>query len=169
MYFYRIIEYASFVYLDANTRTLVRKALSVPHVLDNLGTTSEQMISIISRFKSDDYARMDAVLKETVHPSVLWKEIDHNRNTYSSTLSFDGGFSILPIISTDCKESEFTPTALTTFVKNIREIRNALSHGKDQKTSNVIQPSVHNFKILRPWVSLICAAAGEVILYRDAL
>lgn len=48
-----------------------------------------------------------------------------------------------------------------------RKIRNALSHGKDQETTGVIRPTPKNVNLFQPWVHLISAAAGEVVLYKD--
>ena len=62
-----------------------------------------------------------------------------------------------------------TSSALDMFQRSIREIRNALSHGWDRKQMLFIHPTRHNFERLQPWVALICAAAGEVMLYRDTL
>lgn len=52
--------------------------------------------------------------------------------------------------------------------RSLRDIRNALSHGRDQRTSSVIVPSSRNLHYLQPWVNLIAVVAGEVVLYKDA-
>jgi len=92
LYYYRIIEYASVVYLDAQTRSLVRRTLASPHALNDINTLAEDIISTLSRYNQDDYSRMRALLKETVNPSILWKEIERNLPIHSNQISLMEAF-----------------------------------------------------------------------------
>jgi hypothetical protein len=117
----------------------------------------------------DEVPRFDSLLREALDPKLLWREIENNLAAFTTKVTFKGGFTIDPITSIGSSESHFLPQGITVFSKTVREIRNALSHGRDQKTSTVIAPTTSNFGRLQPWVSLMAVAAGEVILYYDVL
>lgn len=169
LYCFRIIEYASTLHLDNNARLAIRRALAAPNVLDDLVGATDNVLAAIQKSKLDDYQKFDAVLRETVDPPLLWREISQNINAFATETRFDGGFSVGPLIAHGGREVDFAAQNFIPLAKALREIRNALAHGKDQKTSAVILPTTRNFDRLRPWASLISVAAGEVLLYRKIL
>ena len=108
-----------------------------------------------------------AILKDAVDSRMLWREIARNLESFTSDIKFDGNFVVPALVSKQGGgEADFLNRGIESFASTVREIRNALSHGKDQKTSDVILPTVRNFERLQPWVSLMCVAAGQVMLYR---
>lgn len=171
IYCYRIIEYASFSYLDATTRTAVRKILSAPNALDDIAGVSDRVVNAIPRSQSaqQETQRVEAMLHETVDPALLWREVSLNLPAFISDTKFDGGYEVKAIARAGWSEADYVLKGIETFASTTRGIRNALSHGRDQRTAAVIAPTTRNFERLQPWVSLITVAAGEVILYRDTL
>lgn len=166
-YYYRIIEYASFFYLEGSARTSVRRILSAPEVMDDIGATTEKLMAAFQTSRLDDFAKFSQLIQDTIDPAILWREIKGNIPAFSKDFKFDGGFVLKAIISSTAKESTFLPKGLEVFTKAIRDIRNALSHGRDFKSSAVIMPTARNLKALQPWVHLIAVAAGQVVLYKD--
>lgn len=166
LYYYRIIEYSASLFIDQGNRIAMKRALAAPNALDDIDKISDEIMNISARMKMDEYARFEAMLKEAVPPSVLWKVVDKHRGYFSVEQIFDGGFKIDPIIGQNTKEEDYSTNAIMRFVRSIRDIRNALSHGKDQKTQSVILPTAHNIRSLAPWVTIIAHAAGELILHR---
>jgi hypothetical protein len=88
---------------------------------------------------------------------------------FTSPTTFDGGFVLDPLLPKNPTEDHFCHSGIPQFSRFIRDIRNALSHGRDIRTVSVIAPTHRNFSLLEPWVILMNVAAGEVILYEDAL
>jgi hypothetical protein len=166
LYYYRIIEYSASVYVDQGNRAALKRALSAPNALDDIDRISDEVMNITARIKMDEYARMEAMLKEYVAIQCLWGAIEKNRAYFAAEQVFEGGFIMPAIASEKMTINEFSPSACMTFVRSIKDIRNALSHGKDQKTQSVIIPTSHNLSLLQPWVVLIACAAGDLILYR---
>ncbi|HWW12409.1 MAG TPA: hypothetical protein VN018_07825 [Brevundimonas sp.] len=167
LYYYRIIEYASFFYLDQAAKAAVRKILASPHAATDVAGVTEKVMGAISESRLDEYAKFAAVIRDNVDIKILWREIEVNPDPFTQSIEFDGGYVLAPLIANGCREADFCVKGLENFTKAIRDIRNALSHGRDQKTAAVITPTVSNLKKLRPWVHLIAAAAGEVALYKD--
>ena len=74
---------------------------------------------------------------------------------------------LAPIVKVGWSEADFAVNGIATFSTAVRNIRNALSHGRDQRTTAVIAPTTHNFERLQPWTALMSVAAGEVMVYKD--
>jgi len=165
LYYFRIIEYVAFYHLDAQARTKMARLLSIPNPSGNAGFLTEKATEIIREAtKPDDYARFKATILDLVMPHHIEREAAVNPEYFSTEQIFDGGFKLKPFFS-DKKNSTIGPHGLDTFVTMLRDIRNALSHGRDQKSGQVILPTSANFNTLKPWVDLIATAAAEVVLY----
>lgn len=167
LYSYRIIEYAAAFYLDKKIKSSIHRILSSPYALDDSIKTTEQVLTELMENNMHDTQKIDGVIKDAVTLNILWEEISRNADTFCTSISFDGGFSIEPLIKKGWNQEDFATSGIFTFSKIIRCIRNALSHGMDQKTTKVITPTTHNFQRLQPWTSLISVAAGEVMIYKD--
>jgi hypothetical protein len=115
----------------------------------------------------DDYQKYEAVFRETVDASLLWREISLNLGAFTVQAKFDGGFTILPLMAANPREADFLVNGVGRVASVLRDIRNALSHGRDKRSTGVIAPTSRNFRRLGPWVSLVGVAAGEVILYHN--
>jgi len=165
LYYFRIIEYVAFYHLDAQARTKMARLLSIPNPSGNAGFLTEKATEIIREAtKPDDYARFKATILDLVMPHHIEREAAVNAEYFAAEQVFDGGFKLKPYFS-DVKNPTIGPHGLDTFVTMLRDIRNALSHGRDQKSGQVILPTSANFNTLKPWVDLIATAAAEVVLY----
>ena len=169
LYSYRIIEHSSLSYIDSNAKQSIRKILSAPNALDNLQAVTDLVVDAVQDSRMEDAQKILAVLRETVDPNLLWREIEKNPGAFSVETRFDGGFVLPQLISADGTKDDFIAKGLQNFCSAIRSIRNALAHGKDHRSSGVITPTTRNFDRLRPWTALISVAAGEVMVYRGVL
>jgi len=166
LYYYRIIEYSAAVYLDSSARTALRIALALPNALDDLTAVTESVVSAVQRMKMDEYARYETMLKEVVEPKLLWAELNRNMNAFTTEIQFDGGFKVGALLTATRAEADFGIQDVGNFAQRIRDIRNALSHGRDQKTGTTITPTTQNSERLQPWIGPIRLAASQVILYK---
>jgi hypothetical protein len=169
LYSYRIIEYISFSYVEASIRSSIRRSLSAPNALDDIAAITEKVINAMTETKVTDPQKFDAVIRAAVKPEILWPEIEQNVVVFSTETRFDGGLTIPPIAKPGWRFDDFATNGISAFAQAVRSIRNALSHGRDQRTTLVITPTPHNFQRLQPWAALMAVAAGEVVLYgRDS-
>ena len=113
--------------------------------------------------KQEDEQRIRHLLDDTVDRNQLWREIEKNLTLFNKETKFEGGFTLEPLINGGQKAENFD---LGKFGKHIKDIRNALSHGRDIRTQMVIIPTQKNFDLLQPWVTLMCVVAGQVILFK---
>lgn len=165
IHFYRIIEYAAFHYLDAGVKQKLRKILADPAICHDVNKAMESVISVVDPFKADDVPRFNSLLTTHVDAKLLWREIENNKVVFSENFTFDGGYVLKAIVSKDETESTFTTGGVGKFGNTIRQIRNALVHGRDQGTAGAISPTPRNMMQLAAWVNAIAVAAGQIVIY----
>jgi len=163
---YLILEYAAFFYIDDSVKRNVRKCLIDPTAIVDIDGLTQRLVEAIGEKMQEDQ-RIQHMLKNCVRPKLVWQEIEKNRNFFSSQQKFDGGFVLEPMITPQTSEKEFSANWELTFERKIRSIRNALSHGKEQRTLSTISPTTRNFQLLERWVPPIAVAAREVMVYRE--
>lgn len=139
----------------------------MPNALDDITAVTDSVVSAVQRMKTDDYVRYEMMLKEVIEPRDLWRELALNAGAFTSETVFDGGFKVAALFGKDRIEADFGVNDVGTFARTIRDIRNHLSHGRDQKTGTTIAPTTHNMMRLSPWVGPVRAAASQVIIYKD--
>ncbi len=164
--YFLILEYASFFYIKEDVKRAVKKHLSAPHATSNIDALTEQMLADLTQDQLDTHQKMDGLLARCVEPRLVWREMEKNRDYFSTLQTFDGGFTIEATLSKDATEKTFSSTFVTTFGAKIRSIRNAIAHGKEQRSLASIVPTTSNFSKLEPWVSAIAVASREVMIYR---
>jgi len=165
IFFYRIIEYAASHYVDASVRAKLSKVVSDPAISENVDRAIESILSAFDGSKAEDVNRFNRLIMSSVDPSVVWREIETNKEMFSKKLKFDGGFVLTPILSDKESATTFASGGLVKFANAVRQIRNVLVHGRDQNTATAITPTPRNMKLLSAWVNAIAAAAGEVVVY----
>ncbi|RTL97510.1 MAG: hypothetical protein EKK31_26975 [Hyphomicrobiales bacterium] len=165
MYAYRIIEHAAFFFVESGPKLAVRKALMMPHALDDIASTADAVLAAVRSSKSDEWSRFEGVVTKAVDPQILWGLIEVNIESFSKSETFDGGFELTPLVANVQSKDEFQNSGLRSFCSLARKIRNALSHGREEKNATVILPTKANYGKLRPWAALIERAAGEIVLY----
>jgi hypothetical protein len=129
----------------------------------------EQVVGAIHKSRIEDYQRIEALIQETLNVEILWREIALNMASFNAEVTFDGGYVLPPLLAKGSSMEQFASNGHEAFARKIRDLRNALSHGRDIKTAAVIPPTHRNFDLLSPWVGLIAAAAGQSILYNDVV
>jgi hypothetical protein len=168
LYAYQIVEYTSFYFVEESAKHALRKALARPHIHHELDGVIVEIMDSLSETKNWEGAKMQKLLKATVDPKIIWKMINENREYFSKPQDFDGGFRLRAVMSEKETEETFCHNWEGDFCKILRDIRNALSHGKEQTMSSVITPTVSNFEKFLPWVAVASLIAGEVMVYRSA-
>jgi hypothetical protein len=165
--YYRVIEYAAHHYVDATIRHKLKMIFADPMCGSDADKAIEMILDALDPGRADEVPRFNALLESAVDPSLVWREIDQNKASFTGQTKFDGDFILEPIISKSETEDTFRSGGLVKFGDSIRKIRNVLAHGRDQRTAKVITPSLRNLKLLRPWVNAVAVAAGEVVLYES--
>lgn len=164
LYFYQIIEYASFYYLKDDLAQQLTSVLVSPYTEGYIKTATQKIIDIMSGDKVHEIQKFTSVIKKYVDFEIVWKVIEPLKKDFSTELTFDGNLTIEKILNDNTTFNDFKTSADTILSKNLREIRNSLSHsGEDCMTSNIL-PTKKNLNKIRPWVSLISIVAKQVMI-----
>jgi hypothetical protein len=169
MLHFRIMEYASTSYAADLLRRRVTRSISRPDLRSNPAVVVDEILEILNGSDTktvDDHGRFMNTIKENVSATILWAEIEKDKELFSKKNSCDGGFSIEPLIDSTATFETFRVKGVEIFARQIREIRNVLSHGKDFPRDGVFRPTRRNLRLLRPWVTLMALASGEVVIGR---
>ncbi|WP_147393087.1 hypothetical protein [Paracoccus siganidrum] len=167
IYLFRIVENVSMSYASDTLRSKVKHLVSRPDVR---AKKSEIIDLICEAVNSSDTKVLDDFLKfertvGSISETVLWQEIDNNRDYFSSAQHFDGGYTLPALIGKNDTIDDFIAKGLSPVSRSMRDIRNALAHGKDLIKGGVILPTANNSMLLQPWVYLAQLAAGEVLAH----
>ena len=165
--YYRILEYAAAHHIEANIREQLRKLIISPDLRHDLTQSVEQIVGAMSATKLADSQRLQSLMRQ-VDSKLLWRDVNSNIAFFSKDTCFEGGYTMKAIVGSQETEANFCARGPSNLADAFRNIRNALTHGKDLESSGVIRPTLPNIEKFRPWVHLIATAAGEVVLYKDA-
>jgi hypothetical protein len=166
LYYYQIIERASYFYLGDSTKSKLNKLLNSPDIQNNTDIYIERITeAVLEEARADDESKVEKVTKSLCNPQNLWKEISSNIAFYSKPTPFDGGFTTNPIMPEGSDYDYFCSCWHPSLIHQIRHIRNALAHGREKTFGSVISPTRHNDQLLRPWVTIIRRVAEDIILY----
>lgn len=168
MLYFRIIEYVSLSYASEKVRRKVTRIISRPDFRADFISATNEIIELFNASDSkvvEDFQRFTFTVAECVDPKILWKEIEANKAAFSTDFVCDGGFCIKALVASGTEYEEFAkPPKLEQFARQMREIRNALSHGKDFPRDGVFRPTKRNLAALRPWAILAEIAAGDILV-----
>ena len=90
----------------------LRRILSAPNALDELGSLTERVLSTLSESSLDEYKRFEAVIKDLVSVGLLWDEISVNLGAFSSDILFEGGFTLPALIKVGWKTQDFAANGI---------------------------------------------------------
>lgn len=169
LYSYQMIEYSAYYYLDDEVKRTVRRAISRPHALHEIDNVVSDVIEAVSSFKQNDIQKIENLIRNIVSPRPVWRSIEADMDFFSEKTEFEGGYVAPSIARRDWKAADFETGWVPTLSSALRGIRNALSHGREQRMSQVIMPTTQNLSLLRHWVRPIAVVANEIMLYHEVL
>jgi hypothetical protein len=167
LYYYQILEYGAFYYLDDKSLKQVKRILASPQCTMAIDDCARQVMDLMIENKMSDEAKIVAIINQMVDPKEIWKELEPYKDYFSVDLVFDGGFSLPALVKADWEEGDFLAAWTPKFPDALRKIRNALVHAREMRMVNVISPTKANYDRLRPWIAPLSLAAMQVMLYRD--
>lgn len=167
VYNYQILEYAAHYMLADGIKGKLRRHLLQPHALDSVEEFIEDALDIVSERSMQEHLRIEALLRRAVNPKIIWHEIARNIAYFSKPTIFEGGFEVASIADAKWEVGDFEKNWPSSFAGAIRNIRNGLSHAKEQRMVNVIAPTKNNHVLLQNWVTLVSLAAAESMIYRS--
>ncbi len=172
LYYYMALEYASFYYLESDTKKEILKIFAEPNLLSNVEKYSKEILDKCVKYHENTEKRLENLLTNYCKVDVLWQEIDANKSFFCKKHVYEGGFTSEQLI-----REKFT---LTTFQENRKEkiakisdiltrMRNALVHGRDKKQISVIKPGKDNEQNIIGWLPIIRRITEQIIIYQEII
>lgn len=167
LYFYQIIEYASFYYLKDDLAQQLTSVLLSPYTEGYMKTATQKIIDIMSEDSMHVTQKFNSVIKKFAEPEIIWKVIESLKKDFSSDIIFDGNLTIKKIVKEESTIDDFKISWDTIISTNLRNIRNSISHsGEDCMTSNIL-PTRKNSNKIKPWISLVSIIAKQIMINRQ--
>jgi len=166
IYYYQIIEYATFYYIDLKTRAELLKIINNPDIQANADLYIPKILEAINvGARQEDETKLESVVRAACSLESLWKEMERNLSYFSTKQEFDGGFIIEPLIPENCTRDFFCGNWNPKVIHTLRYIRNALVHGREKRSFSVITPTKRNDLLIRPWTSIVQSVAEQVMIF----
>ncbi len=162
LYYYQIIEYAAFYYMNDKLLKEVTKILCAPETTIQPLMAARKILDSLSGNKTQDEAKIAQVIEELIDPVILWNEINANKSTFCQDVLFDGGFRLRPLLNENTSLDQFLKSWTPSFANSIRSIRNALVHSRESKQADSIAPTHQNYNRLLYWKSPLAAVAMQI-------
>ena len=169
IFYYQILEYASYYYLKSDIKDKLKTLLKQPDISYN---SEEYSKTIIEEFKNhyknnDDKAKLDMLISEHVLLKDVKIELENNIDFFSKEIEFEGGFKLNPIMKNELTGIEQLPeNTIKTIKENIVNIRNSLVHLRESRENKIILPTAKNDDLLTPYLYLLRRIAEKTIIER---
>lgn len=167
VYYYQVIEYAGFYFLDSRTKRDLRQLLRDPSLISCAEDKVAQLFSFLSDMSHGDDVKMKKVIEEYCDPKVIWREVLNDKIFFSSPVCFDGGFELSPLIADDTTEQTWSTMWMPKLYDHLTKIRNCLVHAREKRQSSVIIPTRPNTKKIESYVHVIARVAEQIALNKE--
>lgn len=172
IFYYHVLEYFAYYYLDEISKKKLKNMLSNPDLLGN----SDHYIKLIMELyqdtsKSGDKDKLIKLLKNNISFEDIKDEILCNLKYFTSDIEFDGGFKLNKLphsedVFRNKSESIVSDEIIKVIVERIDKLRNVLVHIRESRENKVILPNMKNNRKLLPYIYLVRRIA-ELISIRS--
>ncbi|UAB80605.1 hypothetical protein INR76_10825 [Marixanthomonas sp. SCSIO 43207] len=103
IFYFQVLEYASYYYLDKRIQSKILKTLNDPEIFDKPEYFSKSLIEEMKDHFSqrDDSLKLEKTITEIISIDDIKNEIEANKEFFSKDLEFEGGLKIKRILSGD--------------------------------------------------------------------
>lgn len=165
LYYYQVLEYAAFYFIDSDIKQRMQRILSTPHIHDEADLCINQLLNLTTEMRQSDESKIDKIVDAYCSPDLIWGEIEPNKEFFQYPQAFDGGFIIDELIGEETTLSSFKSMWHPKTIKIIRKIRNSIVHVREARQDMSLAPTIENTRKLRPWLNIIRRMAEQVVIY----
>lgn len=166
LFYFQILEYCSYYYLNDELSKQLRDVIKRPDLLNN---TNEYTKLIVDQFKdhfkhNDDSLKLEKTLIDYCSFDDISHELKQNLDFFTKALVFDGGFQLDAILNDESCLAKPPKQIMRTIKHNIERIRNTLVHLRESRENKVILPTERNNHLLVPYLFVVRRLAEKVTL-----
>lgn len=168
IYYYQVLEYAAFYYVDDSIRRDLLKIVCTPDILSYPEKYISSILDAVSESREDEEAKIEKIVNYSCTHDLIWSELQQNIDYFTTRQEFAGGFVLEPFVSEDMTLETFATMWHPKTAVTLRHIRNALVHGRERRGGPIIAPTRENERKIKPWLPIIRRVAEQVIIYGRA-
>lgn len=169
IFYYQILEYCSYYFLENNIRQKLFNILKKPDINLNANDYSKSIIEELQDHLGkhrDDTKKMEKTINSFCCINDIKLELEQNIDFFCKDLEFEGGLHIPKLFGNVEGLKTTTDNTLMTIKTNIEKIRNVLVHLRESRENKVILPTSDNEKKLIPYLYILRRIAEKVsIMY----
>ena len=164
LYYYQVFEYAGYYYIDEAAKRQLRNYLKDPALINYGEDKISELFAVFADLNHNDDVKMKRVIEEHCDPKVIWKEVENDLDFFSKEHTYEGGFTIKALVSTDTTVSSWESMWMPKLYDHLTKIRNSLVHARERRENKVILPGSGNNLKLRHYIPLIRRVAEQIAL-----
>jgi hypothetical protein len=164
LYYYQVLEYAGHYFVDKRARSQIRRFLRDPALVNCDDRKIGEFFSLLTEVNNNDDVKMKKVIEDLVDPLVVWREIENDRDFFTSELQFDGGFILQPLIAKDTSAETWKNMWMPKLFDQFTRIRNCLVHARERRENRVILPTRRNNRRISRYEPVIARVAQQIAL-----
>lgn len=165
LYYYQILEYSAFYWVEDSVKGSVCKILRAPDLQAKIDEYFPKLIEALNPTRQQDEHKIRKVIEASADPRRVWSEVKQDIPYFASAQKFDGGFELEALISKDTTEDTFVKMWMPKLLDQLKSIRNSLVHARESRTQCVISPTAGNDRLLKPWLPIIRLIAEQVTIF----
>lgn len=165
IFYFQILEYCSYYYLENNIRQKLFNILKRPDININANNYSKNIIEDLQDHLSnhrEDAKKMEKTIATFCEISDVKLELTQNIDYFCKDINFEGGFRIPKLFNDKEGLKTITNNTLTTIRTNFEKIRNVLVHLRESRENKVILPTSDNEKLLIPYLYVLRRISEKV-------
>jgi len=160
IFYYQVIEYISYYFLDDDVKNKINKILKRPDLIQNSDDCSYMIIEELKQWANSKEDPFCKTIKYYVDIDDIAYDINTNIGYFSQDIDFIWWFSVDSIIDTKTKDvsdidQNYKKKFFDSLIGNIWDIRNVLVHAREKRELRIISPSTDNDKKLLPYLYVL--------------
>lgn len=166
LFYFQILEYCSYYYLNDELTKQLRDVIKRPDLLNN---ANEYTKLIVDQFKdhfkhNDDSVKLEKTIIDYCSFDDIKIELKQNLDSFTKTIDFEGGFKLDAILNDETCIDKPPKQILRTVKNNIERIRNTLVHLRESRENKIILPTEKNNHLLIPYLFVVRRLAEKVAI-----
>lgn len=168
IFYYQILEYCSYYYIEQEDDLKLRQILKRPDVNYKADDYIKEIIEVLSeRFnvhKTSDKTRLDKTIKNFCQIKDIELELTENEESFKHDVLFDGGLKIKALFKDISAIESNGNGIINEAINNITKIRNVIVHLRENRENTVILPTEKNNIYLMPYLYLLRRISEKVAI-----
>lgn len=166
LFYYQILEYVTFYYLDKDAKHNIQKIIKNPVFFECSDASINQIIDIIKNdHVKNDEKKMASTVADCADVEMIWREVENDHDFFHTSIEFDGGLVVHPLVKIKDITKSTSETFIAELMQGLTKIRNCIVHAREKRETISINPSSRNDALIKRILPVIHRLAEHVILF----